>query len=174
MKKQNTYLSLYWSWNKQFKHMYLYSMYRNHVLNIYLLPMSVFFIWNWTMQQPWSVQYMGMYFQFTAGLGIRSFAHFAHFAHFAQIKWATVSNLLRSLKTNERLWVNRSGLTRQMIDRKRIVQVPHDKWAIVSESLRSLMTNEQPWAIRSGAHDKWANKRFAQKNLAKKILNLIF
>ena len=37
------------------------------------------------------------------GLGIRSFAHFA------QIKWATVSDLLRSLKTNERPWSNRSG-----------------------------------------------------------------
>ena len=51
-----------------------------------------------------------------AGLGIRSFAQrsFAHllirsFAHFAQIKWVTVSDLLRSLKTNEQLWANCSG-----------------------------------------------------------------
>ena len=28
---------------------------------------------------------------------------------FAQIKWATVSNSLRTLKTNEGLWANRSG-----------------------------------------------------------------
>ena len=37
-----------------------------------------------------------------AGLVIHSFAH-CSFAHFAQIKCATVSDLLRSLKTNERL-----------------------------------------------------------------------
>ena len=55
------------------------------------------------------------------------------FAHLAQIKWATVSDLLRSLTTYERLWVNSSGHSRQMSNRERI------------------------------AHDKWANEWFAQK-----------
>ena len=31
------------------------------------------------------------------------------FADFAQIKWATVSDSFRSLKTNEPQWANRSG-----------------------------------------------------------------
>ena len=79
---------------------------------------------------------------FKAGLGIRSFAH-RLFAHFAQIKWATVSYSLRSLKTNERLWGNRSGRSEEMSDHERIAQVAQDKWATVSDSLRSLMINEQ-------------------------------
>ena len=81
------------------------------------------------------------------------------FAHFAQIKWATVSP-----------------------------QIAQDKWVTVSDSLRSL-GNERPWANRSGcsrqmmsdheqfaqvAQSKWANERFAQKILAKKIKNLVF
>ena len=40
------------------------------------------------------------------------------FAHFAQIKWATVSHLLRSLKTNEQSWANRSGRSEEMSDRE--------------------------------------------------------
>ena len=36
------------------------------------------------------------------------------FAHFAQIKWAPVSDSLRSLKTNERPWANRSGRSEEM------------------------------------------------------------
>ena len=55
------------------------------------------------------------------------------FAHLAQIKLATVSDLLRSLTTNEPLWANSSGHLRQMSNRERI------------------------------AHDKWANEWFAQK-----------
>ena len=65
------------------------------------------------------------------------------FPHNAQIKWATVSDSLRSLKTNERPWLNRSGRTRQMSNREWIAQVAHDKWATVSDSLRSLMINKQ-------------------------------
>ena len=78
---------------------------------------------------------------FPAGLGIRSFAH-RSFAHFAQINWVTVSDLLRSFKTNEWLWANRSGCSRQMSDHERFAQV---------------------------AHDKWSNENFAQKMLATKI-----
>ena len=76
-----------------------------------------------------------------AGLGIRSFAH-SSFAHFAQINWGTVSDLLRSLKTNERLWANRSGRSRQRSDCEWFAQV---------------------------AHDRWANETLAQKFLAKQI-----
>ena len=76
-----------------------------------------------------------------AGLGIRSFAHFA------QIKWAAVSDSLRSLKTNERSWANRLGRSWQMSDREGFTQVAHDKWA-----------NER---IPQVAHQKWVNERFA-------------
>ena len=50
---------------------------------------------------------------------------FAHrlFAHFAQIKWATVSVSLRSLKTNEQPWANRSRRSEEMSDREQIAQV---------------------------------------------------
>ena len=93
------------------------------------------------------------------GLGILSFAHFA------QIKWATVSNLLRSLKTNERPWANCSGRSEEMSNHEQIAQVAQRKWATVSKSLRSLKTNQQPWAHRSGRSEKmseWAihSKKF--------------
>ena len=55
-----------------------------------------------------------------SGLGIRSFAQIT------QIKWATVSYLLRSFRTNERLWANRSGRPWQMRDCERFAQVAHD------------------------------------------------
>ena len=67
---------------------------------------------------------------------IRSFAHrsFAHllicsFAQIAKIKWATVSDSLRLLRTNEGLWANRSGHSCQKSDRERISKVAQDKWA---------------------------------------------
>ena len=71
------------------------------------------------------------------------------FTHFAQIKWATVSDLLRLLKKNERPWVNRSGGSEEMSD--------------VSDSLRSLRGNEQCEWIAHFAHQKWANERFDPK-----------
>ena len=40
-----------------------------------------------------------------------------------------MSESLRTLKANERLWVNRSGCSWQMSDLKRFAQVAHDKWA---------------------------------------------
>ena len=69
------------------------------------------------------------------------------FAHFPQIKWATVSNSLRLLKTNAWPWAKRSE---EMSDREQITQVAQDKWETVSD-------------------DKWANERLAQKILAKQI-----
>ena len=89
-----------------------------------------------------------------SGLGIHSFAHCSNqmsdgfrVAQIAQNKWATVSKSLRSLKSNEWPWANRSGRPWQMSDHERFAQV---------------------------AHDKWANERFALKNLANKIWNLVF
>ena len=92
-----------------------------------------------------------------AGLGIRSFTH-RSFAH-----------LLISLKSNERLWKIRSERSRQMSNREQIAQVTQRKWAIVSDSLRSLWGNERCEWIAHFAHEKWANERFAQKILARKI-----
>ena len=63
------------------------------------------------------------------------------FAHFTQIKWATVSDWLRSLKTNEWSWANCSGRSAEMSDHERFAQV---------------------------TQRNWANERFAQKMLAKK------
>ena len=77
------------------------------------------------------------------------------FAHFVQIKWATVSDSLRSLKTNEQLWANRSGRSYQKRDRE---QIAHDKWGTGTVLLRSLTKNE----------------RFAQQFLAKKSKILFF
>ena len=71
------------------------------------------------------------------------------FVQIAQIKLATVSNLLRLLRTNEQLWANCSGCSCQKSDREwiaqvaQVAQVAHDKWATMSDSLRWLMINEQ-------------------------------
>ena len=69
---------------------------------------------------------------FFTGLGICSFAH-RSFAH-----------LLRSLRSNERLWAIRSDHSGQMSNCERIDQVTHDKRETVSDSLRLLrLINEQ-------------------------------
>ena len=65
------------------------------------------------------------------------------FAQIALIKWATVSDSLRSLRTNEQLWANRSGSSCQKSYHEQNPQVAHDKWVTVSESLRSHMINER-------------------------------
>ena len=91
------------------------------------------------------------------GLGICSFAH-RSFAH-----------LLILLKSNEQLWALRSDRSRQMSDHEQISQVAQRKWVTVSDSLRLLRGNEQSERIAHFAHQKWANERFAQKNLAKQI-----
>ena len=80
------------------------------------------------------------------------------FAQIAQIKWATVSDLLRSLKTNERLWANGSGRSCQKSDWEWIAQVAHDKWSTVSNSLRLIHDN---WVNEQIAYFFWANCLFA-------------
>ena len=47
-------------------------------------------------------------------------------AQVAHVKRATVSNSLRSLMINERMWVNRSGRSLKM---SALAQVAHHKWA---------------------------------------------
>ena len=79
------------------------------------------------------------------------------FANFTQIKWATVSDLLRLLKTNEWVWANRSGRTEEMSDLEGITQVAQDKWATVSDSLRSLMINDQ---MSDSLKKCWLKKSF--------------
>ena len=81
-------------------------------------------------------------------------------------KWATKSDSLRSLKTNEWPWANHSGHSEEMSDCEQIAQVAQEKWATVSDSLRLLRRNER---FAQVAQKKWANERFAQKILDKKI-----
>ena len=65
------------------------------------------------------------------GLGIRSnqMSHCERFPQIAQDKWATMSESLRLLRGNERLWAIRSGRSEEMSD--------------VSESLISFTKNER-------------------------------
>ena len=68
---------------------------------------------------------------------------------------------LKLLRTNELMWVIRSGRSGQMSDCERISQVAHDKWANMSDSLRSLRRNVRSWANRSGCSvkmSKWTNR----------------
>ena len=68
---------------------------------------------------------------------------------------------LKLLRTNELMWVIRSGRSGQMSDCERISQVAHDKWANMSDSLRSLRRNVRSWANRSGRSlkmSKWTNR----------------
>ena len=79
--------------------------------------------------------------------------------------WELAHALILS-KRNERLWGIRSDHSRQMSNCEQITQVANGSghsWQ---------MSNRERFA--QVAHDKWANERFAQKMLAKKILNLIF
>ena len=70
------------------------------------------------------------------------------FAHFAQIKWGTVSDSLRSLKTNEWPWANRSGRSEEMSNLERFTQVAQRKWAMwVNRWFHSRKMSE--WVIHS-------------------------
>ena len=83
------------------------------------------------------------------------------FAHFAQNKWATVSNSLRTLKTNERPWANRSGHSEEMSDRERFSQVAQRKWAM--------------WANRSFRSEEMSKCAIRSKNVGlKKSKNLFY
>ena len=90
----------------------------------------------------------------SAGLGIRSYAY-RSFAHFAQIKWTTVSDSLRYLRTNEQSWANRSGRSAEMSDCEQSAQVAQDKWVTVSDLLRPLMITER---MSDSLKKNWLNK----------------
>ena len=74
---------------------------------------------------------------------------FAH-ALIAQIKWATVSDSLWLLKTNEWPWAICSGRSEEMSNPEGIAQIAQDKWATMREKMSK-------WAVRS--------KKFGQKNI---------
>ena len=65
-----------------------------------------------------------------AGLGIRSeqMSKYERFTQVAQDKWATVSESLRSLMTNERMWAIHSGCSEQMSEWA-------NRWGFLSKSL---------------------------------------
>ena len=63
-------------------------------------------------------------------------------AQVTQDKWATVSESIRLLMTNQGPWANRSGRSPKMSDHEQFAQVAHQKLATMSESLRLLTKNE--------------------------------
>ena len=76
---------------------------------------------TWRNKRRCPLRYLGVTAEGYAGwLGDRKGWEFAHFA---QIKWATVSDSLRLLKTNEHPWANRSGCSEEMSDRERFAQI---------------------------------------------------
>ena len=88
-----------------------------------------------------------------SGLGIHSFAHRSLAHSLILLKsnewlWAIpsdpdLSELLKSLRRNERPWANCSDRSEEMSDRERIAQAAQDKWATLSDWLRSLRGNER-------------------------------
>ena len=100
----------------------------------------------------WATWVICSHHSFLAGLGI------CWFAQIAQIKWVTVSDSLRSLRTNERLWANRSGRSCQKSNWEWIAQVAHDKWSTVSNSRRLIHDN---WVNEQITYFFWANCLFA-------------
>ena len=75
---------------------------------------------------------------------------------------ATVSHSLRSLRTNKRLWANRSGRSCQKSNRERIAQVARQKWAneqisrFLSKSFNCSFFRKKR-AIRS--ENRWVNSQ---------------
>ena len=93
----------------------------------------------------WKCLHLYAYNLQPGNLLIHSFAHslIRSIAHFAQIEWAAVSDLLRSLKTNEWSWANGSGHSEEMSNREQIAQVPQDKWATMSDLLAQQILAKQ-------------------------------
>ena len=111
------------------------------------------------------LQSFGCHFDRAGNLRIRS-SLIHSFAHFAQFKWATVRDLLRSLKTNERPWANRSE---EMSDREWFAHFAQIKWGMwanpsfcspkMSEQERFAQVAQRKWAM-------WANRSFLDKKRA--------
>ena len=117
-------------------------------------------------------------------LGIRSsrsgqISECERFAQVAQDKWATVSESLRSLMTNEGMWAIRSGCSGQMsellgfLSKSLMFSFAHKKWTIRSKKfekivfwyvftffgsffLKMLIPSERSERIAQVAQDKWA------------------
>ena len=93
------------------------------------------------------------------------------FAQIAQDQWATVSDLLRFLRTDEWLWTNRSGRSWQKSNREGIAQVAqdNDKRKTLSNSLmiKEQMSESLIIFLANHSFALWLtkNKRFAQKNV---------
>ena len=95
-----------------------------------------------------AVSYCGESLHTRAGNSLIWSSLIRSFTHFAQIKWATVRDSLRLLKTNERPWANSSGRSEEMSDREWFAQVAQRKWAMwVNRSFRSRKMSK--WAICS-------------------------
>ena len=78
-------------------------------------------------------------------------------------QWATVSDSLRSLRTNEQLWANRSGRSCQKSDCEQIAQVAHQKWAMWANRSSCSPKMSDHVRIAQIAHFFANNERFAQK-----------
>ena len=104
------------------------------------------------------------------------------FAQNSSFQWATVSDLLRLLRTNVPLWANRSGrswqksdrewitqVAWQKSDRERFSQVAHEKRA--NERMSELLFF---WANPSFALSLTKNDQLAQKNLNKIVFLYVF
>ena len=102
-------------------------------------------------------------------------------AQAATQKWATMSDLLRSHRGNERSWANHSGHSSKMSDIEWFalflwaMWVNHSgrspKMSDVSESLRSLTKNERSWANCSGCSSKMSKLQiFLSKLLIRTFL----
>ena len=109
-----------------------------------------------------------------SGLGICSFTHrsFAHsnwmsdceqFAQIAQDKWATVSELIRSLISKEQPWANRSGRSYQKSDSRWLKKSKILFFSMfyitfkMSDSLIPFFLNQRCERIAQVDHQKWAN-----------------
>ena len=77
---------------------------------------------------------------------------------FAQITWVTVSDLLKSLRTNERLWANCSGCSWQMSDSLRLLRSLIKKAMWANCSGRSPKMSDHELVFAKVAHQKWANE----------------
>ena len=135
-----------------------------HYSFTYLLKMSELFrslranerLWANCSGPSWQKSNLKRFAQVAPGLGIRSFAHHS----FAQRSFA---HLLRSLRSNERLWVIRSGRSPKMSDHflsKSLIcsLFTHffaKKKAISSENQ---WANSQPWIMIKKS--EWGNHFF--------------
>ena len=116
------------------------------------------------------------------------FAHFLcfgdrceRFAHDRSFPLSDVSESLRSLTKNERLWAIRSHRSEEMSDCEQIAQVAHQRWANewIANFFSKLLIRSflgKKWAIRSKnrwticSENRWANSQPCQNDAFEQIL----